>query len=221
MERRELIENLASTIARLERSHPVRVAIDGVDASGKTTIADELALSVASLGRPVIRASIDDFHNPAATRMRRGMASPEGYFYDSFNYAALLESLLRPLGPDGSLSFRRAIFDYRTDRPARVLRERSQPNAILILDGVFLLRPELRAHFEFSIFLRVDFTIAIARAEDRDLGFLGSIEEIRRRYQKRYVPGQQLYLEQVQPQRFASVVINNNDPVHPTVEHAV
>jgi uridine kinase len=76
MERRKLIEKLASSIAELERSHPVRVAVDRVDASGKTTLADELAPSVEALGRPVIRASIDGFHNPAATRRRRGACSP-------------------------------------------------------------------------------------------------------------------------------------------------
>jgi uridine kinase len=221
MERRELIETLASAIVELERSHPVRVAIDGVDASGKTTLANELAPSVEALGRPVIRASIDDFHNPAAARMRRGMASPAGYFYDSFDHCALIESLLQPLGPGGSLEFRRAVFDHRADQPAQAPLERAQPNAILIFDGVFLLRPELRGHFEFSIFLRVDFTITVARAEDRDLDLFGNVEEIRRRYQERYIPGQRLYLEHVQPERFASVVIDNNDPFRPIVAHAV
>jgi len=47
------------------------------------------------------------------------------------------------------------------------------------------------------------------------------VEEVRRRYHERYVPGQQLYLEQVRPERLASIVINNNDPLRPVVEHAV
>lgn len=40
MGHRELIQSLASAIAAVRRSHPTRVAIDGVDASGKTTLAD-------------------------------------------------------------------------------------------------------------------------------------------------------------------------------------
>ena len=221
MERRELIESLAARIAALRRPHPVRVAIDGVDASGKTTLANELAPSIEALGRPVIRASIDGFHNPAATRRRRGARSPEGYFYDSFNHDAVIEWLLQPLGPGGSLTFRRAVFDFRTDQPIQAPLERAQPSSVLIFDGVFLLRPELREHFEFSIFLRAHFSVTVARAEDRDLHLFGNVQEIRRRYQERYVPGQRLYLKQVQPERLASVVINNNNPSRPVVEHAV
>jgi uridine kinase len=221
MERRELVESLAARIAGLHRSHPVRVAIDGVDASGKTTLANDLAPSIEARGRPVIRGSIDGFHNPVATRTRRGATSPEGYFYDSFDHDALIESLLQPLGPGGSRRFRRAAFDFRTDQPVEAPVERARPDAVLIFDGVFLLRPELRGYFEFSVFLRADFDVTLARAGDRDLHLFGSVSETRRRYQERYIPGQRLYLAEVRPERRASVVIDNNDPMHPIVEPAV
>lgn len=103
MERRELIQDLASRITSIDRNHPVRVAIDGPDAAGKTILADELAAFVRGLGRSVIRGSIDGFHNPSIVRRRRGSLSPEGYFHDSFDYPALVKNLLRPLGPGGSL----------------------------------------------------------------------------------------------------------------------
>lgn len=218
MERRELIDNIASRIAAIARPHPVRVAIDGVDASGKTTFANELAPVLTALGRPVIRASIDGFHNPAAVRRHRGALSPEGYYHDSFNYPALIAALLHPLGPGGSLVFRRAMFDFRTDTVVDAPLERAEPNSILLVDGVFLLRPELRTYFDFSIFLRADFSVTVARAEQRDLELLGTIEEVRRRYRERYVPGQELYLSSVKPEQWASVVIDNNDPLRPEIE---
>ena len=218
MERRELIDEVATEIAAIERPHPLRVAIDGVDAAGKTTFADELAPAIAALGRPVIRASVDGFHNPAAIRYRQGPLSPEGYFHDSFNYPALIEALLRPLGPEGSLVFRRAVFDFRRDAAVNPPLERAQPNSILLLDGIFLLRPELRTYFDFSIFLRADFSVTLARAEQRDLEFLGTLEEVRRRYRERYVPGQGLYLNSAKPEQWASIVIDNNDPDQPAIE---
>jgi uridine kinase len=221
MERQKLIEDLASRIAAVIRPHPVRVAIDGVDAAGKTTLADELAGIITRLRRPVIRASIDGFHNPAAIRRRRGSASPEGYFHDSFNYPALVEVLLQPLGLGGSRAIRRAVFDFRTDQSVEMPLERAKPNAILLMDGVFLLRPELRDHFDFSVFIRADFSVTMRRAEQRDIELFGSVEEIRRRYQERYVPGQRLYLASARPEHWASVVINNNDPTQPAFEPAV
>jgi uridine kinase len=217
MTRATLIAGLAATIAALERPHPVRVAVDGVDAAGKTTLADELRTAVASRGRTVIRASIDGFHNPRAIRRHRGPLSPEGYFKDSFNHAALIDELLEPLGPDGDGRFRRAIFDFRADQAVDIPRETAEPRAILILDGVFLLRPELRPYFDFSIFLRADFEVTVERATKRDLMLFGTADDVRARYEHRYVPGQRLYLGSVQPEQFASVVIDNNDFDRPVV----
>ena len=87
--RGEMLDTLARHVAAQHRPHPLRVAIDGVDAAGKTTLADELAEPVRALGRPVIRASVDDFHNPRAVRYRMGDDSPEGYFQDSFDLATI------------------------------------------------------------------------------------------------------------------------------------
>ena len=87
--RQQMVACVAAQIVGVRLPHCVRVAIDGVDAAGKTMFAEELADAVLRLGRPVIRASIDGFHNPRAIRRRRGSPSPEGYFEDSFNYPAL------------------------------------------------------------------------------------------------------------------------------------
>ncbi|MCH7626218.1 MAG: hypothetical protein IIC83_09870 [Chloroflexi bacterium] len=40
MARVEMLKSLAGLIADVRRAHPVRDAIDGIDASGKTTLAD-------------------------------------------------------------------------------------------------------------------------------------------------------------------------------------
>ena len=88
MRRTELLDMLTRRIVDVRRSHPVRVAIDGVDGVGKTTLADELAFVVSRHDRPVIRASIDGFHHPRSVRYRLGRSSAEGYFRDSFDHAA-------------------------------------------------------------------------------------------------------------------------------------
>lgn|ERR1019366_3001970 len=94
----------------------LRVAIDGPDAAGKTTLADALAARIAeetggaretSGARETggtsktIRVSIDDFHQPRNVRYRRGPLSPEGYLEDSFDYDAVGRLVLEPLAPGG------------------------------------------------------------------------------------------------------------------------
>ncbi|MEE9608277.1 MAG: uridine kinase [Myxococcota bacterium] len=218
MERRELIARLASEIRRVRARHPVRVAIDGVEAAGKTTLADELVAPLERGGASVIRSSIDGFHHPRALRHRRGATSPEGYYADSFDGKQLVGALLEPLGPGGSRRYRRAVFDYRLDAPVEAPLEEARADAILLFDGVFLMRPELRERWDLSIFVRVDFGVALERAERRDLALFGGPSEVRRRYEQRYIPAQRRYLAESLPERLASIAVDNNDPLQPLIE---
>jgi uridine kinase len=168
-ERMRCLERLARVILEVDRPHPVRVAIDGPDAAGKTVLADQLAPILEVAGRPVIRASIDGFHRPRAQRLERGAESPEGYFRDSFDYAALRAALLEPLGPGGDARYRRRVFDYRTDERVESPIEVALPDSILLFDGVFLLRRELNEMWDFSIFVAVPFAETRRRAAVRDL----------------------------------------------------
>lgn len=217
MERSRLLSELAERIVRLARPHPIRVAIDGVDAAGKTRLADDLVAPIEARGRPVIRASIDGFHHPAARRYRRGRASPEGYYHDSFDHDALIESVLAPLGPGGSRTYRRAVFDFRTDAPVESPAAVAPADAVLLFDGVFLLRPGLRDHWDFAIFVEAAFDVTLARARERDLALFGSADEVTRRYEARYIPGQRLYLAECRPAERATVVVENDDPAHPVL----
>lgn len=215
MTREDVLSQLADTIVSLQHSHPLRVAIDGIDASGKTTLADQLAPLIEQRGRPVIRASIDDFHRPRSQRYQRGLDSPLGYYEDSFDYPALQSVLIHPLGSGGSRRYRRAIFDVRNDVPLVTEEEEATPDAVLLFDGVFLLRPELNALWDYRIFVQVDFEVALQRAMIRDQELFGSSEAVRARYLQRYIPGQQLYFQAVNPQELADVIVENNDSVQP------
>lgn len=215
MNRLQLLVKLADFIISLERPHPLRVAIDGVDAAGKTTLADELAQVVGARGRLVIRASVDGFHHPRALRYRRGRDSPAGYYHDSFDYEAVCNELLIPLGPGGDRHYRPAVFDWRSDTPLNAPRQLAPPNAVLLFDGIFLLRPELKPYWDYGIFLQVDFEETLRRAVERDRAHLGAAEQVRARYRVRYVPGQMLYLQSVYPQALADVVVDNNDWTNP------
>ena len=56
VDRRDVLGQLAQRILSVHCSHPVRVAIDGIDAAGKTTLADDLVSPIEAQGRPKQRA---------------------------------------------------------------------------------------------------------------------------------------------------------------------
>lgn len=217
MSRKAIISRIVDAILSVEHTHPLRVAIDGVDAAGKTSLANELVEPLKASGRDVIKASLDGFHNPRELRYRMGEDSPEGYFFDSFNHEALITSLLKPLGPDGNLDYQTSVFNFQSDTQTSPPAIHASPDSILIFDGIFLLRPELVNYWDFSIFVAIDFDVSIERASQRDQYLFGSAEEVRKRYWKRYVPGQRIYLQTCQPKKHADIIIDNNDFMHPRI----
>ena len=214
-QRTVVLNELAIGIARLESARPIRVAIDGRTASGKTTLADELARLIEPGGRQVIRTSIDGFHRPRAQRYARGRYSPEGYYYDARDHAAINALLLAPLGPGGDCHYRTASFDLTNDRPVQQELRRASMDAILIVDGTFLQRPELRNGWDLTIFVEVSERVAALRGVGRDAALLGGAESARQLYAARYQPAFDLYERLCSPSATADVILNNEDVDRP------
>lgn len=216
--RDEVLSRLAEVIDAVKTKHPVRVAIDGRPAAGKTTLADELALVLRSKGREVIRASVDSFLWPRAQRYRRGMYSPEGCYYDSFDYDALYRVLLDPLGPDGDRRYQVSIYDRATDAVIFRPFTTASADAVLLFDGVFLLRPEQIDRWYLRIYLSVTFEKTLDRARRRDLMQHGSTATIDRFFRERYMPAQELYLTECRPTDHADIIFHNDEPERPRVD---
>jgi uridine kinase len=211
MSRAEVIEILAEQIAALKRPHPIRVAIDGADTAGKTTLADALVAPLETFGCQVIRAGLDGFHHPRIRRYRRGEDSPDGYYLDAYNFKFVKSALLNPLGPGGNLHYRTACFDFRTDTPLMTPWQVAPPDAILLFDGVFLLRPELASIWDYKIFVKVTFDTVFERAVERDQVLFGASHIVEQRYSERYMPAQRRYLRECEPEVFADAVLVNDN----------
>lgn len=214
-DRAAAVGRLAEMIVALERAHPVRVALDGVDGSGKTTLGDDLGRALRARGRPCVRASGDGFHRPPDERYRQGRRSPDGYFEDAFDFETMRRVLLGPLGPGGDRRYRTAIYDVGAERDVEQVPRRAERRVVLVVDGVFLQRPGLDREWDFRVWVETTLETARARAVARDRGTFGP--EIDRRYRERYMPAQRRYLEEVRPDERADVRFVNNDPDHPVL----
>ena len=184
----DLVTRLGALITETARDRDrTIVAVDGPDAAGKTTLADALAHHLTA---HVVRSSIDSFLLPDDVRRRRGELSAEGCYLDSFDYDRFRRQVLAPFSGGGA-------------------------SAILIVDGVFLLRPELRDEWTLSIHLDVSPAETLRRARERDAERFGA--ELEQRYLARYLPAQELYRADADPTAYADVVIGYDDPAHPVV----
>jgi uridine kinase len=199
----------------LSRKPVLKVGIDGVDGVGKTTFADKIAVVLTSHGRQVIRSSVDGFHNPRSIRYRLGKTSPEGFYRGSYDYAALRHHLLEPLSGGGSRRYRTAVFDHVSDKPVVTDELEASEGAILLFDGLFLHRPELRAYWDFSIFLDTPFEVTAPRGAARGPGF--GDPDPSSQSNRRYTEGNLIYLREPRLHDHATVFVDYSDLSSPRV----
>jgi uridine kinase len=165
-----------------------------------------MADALASALPAVVRASADGFQHPPEVRYRRGDLSPEGCYHDTFDYPVLRTRCLEPFR-DGASAIAVGGPDRR-EVPAR---------AALLVDGVFLLRPELRDLWSLTVHLTISLAEILRRARVRDLERFGSRAEVDRRYALRYLPAHALYVADVDPEAQADVVVDNERVDAPVV----
>jgi uridine kinase len=60
------------------------------------------------------------------------------------------------------------FFDQQRQAPFPVEVQSVPADAIVIADGAYLLRPELRGLWDFQIFVEIDFDLVLARGATRD-----------------------------------------------------
>lgn len=217
MNRKQSIKEITDHILTLNLTHPIRVGVSGITASGKTTFANELAVEMKKRGVPVTRASIDDFHNPRAIRYRQGKESARGYYEDAHDYSAFKERLLKPLGPNGNLSYEKISHDLITDISVHNAPLVASPNMVLIVDGTFLLKKEVEHLFDYKIFVDTDFEIARKRGAKRETEAFGSYEEAEKMFLNRYHAACKMYIDEHNPKECADVVFQNSDLENPEV----
>ncbi|HHK5551228.1 uridine kinase [Bacillus anthracis] len=213
--RKQNIKEIIDRILTLKLTHPIRVGVSGITASGKTTFANELAEEIKKRGLPVTRASIDDFHNSRLIRYAQGKESAKGYYEDAHDYTAFKERLLKPLGPNGNLQYETISHNLITDIPVYNTPIFAQPNMVLIVDGTFLLKKDVAYLFDYKIFVDTNFEIARKRGAKRETEAFGSYKEAEKMFLNRYHAACKMYIEEHNPKDCADVVFRNSDLAKP------
>lgn len=208
-------EFLAALLALMPVPEPggpnLIVGIDGVDGSGKTVLADELA----TLMPTCVRVSIDGFHHVRDRRYRRGKTSPEGFWLDSYDYARFRREVVEPLRR-GHGTYLPVGHDVGSDELLTGPRREVPRGTVLLVDGIFLHRPELRDVWDLSVFLEVPFAESVRRMSVRD----GMPADPRAAANARYVGGQELYLTECRPADQATVLVDYGRLDRPRIRRA-
>lgn len=152
---------------------------------------------------------MDHFLRPKAERHAQGWDSPTGCYEDSYDYSTFRRVLVEPFRMALGASFVTSAFDPARDVPAQTKWITAPANTVLIVDGVFLHRPELAGLWNYSIWLDVPTDVALARFTAPD-GTDSSPAAI-----ARSIGAERLYRAEASPRTGATAIIDNADFEHP------
>jgi len=143
--------------------------------------------------------------------------SARGYYEDAYDFGALIERVLVPLGPGGKLVYATKVHDLHTDAVVTDAIAIAPRDGVVVFDCTFLQRGQMRNHWDEVIYLQVDRERAIARGVSRDAQLLGSLDEARRAYEERYMAACDIYIREELPAERASILIDHNDLEDPRI----
>ena len=110
------------------------------------------------------------------------------------------------------MSLRRASARRSGSPPIRV-----SADSVLLFEGLFLFRRELNAYWDLRILLDVDPATCLSRDLERYGGVTGPADVLRRKFEVRYEPAWQIYVNQEHPESKADVIVDNRDFLHPRI----
>jgi uridine kinase len=218
--RSSVLDEVASRVCAIG-SDRLRVVVDGLTGAGKTTFADELATAIRARGRSTLRASLDDFKHPWRHAREHGYdrVTGEGYYRNPHDFASARTLLLAPAAPSGSGKVVLCAYDPLTGVDHRAVTVDAPVDSVLVVDGVFGMRPEHDDYWDVRIWLHAEPDVALARGIRRDTELEG-YEEAIRLHTTRFAVGEQLYVGEVGPAAKANIVINNSDFDDPSIARA-
>ena len=180
---------LCAAISAVEASTIRLVLVDGLGGAGKTVLAETLA---AELGAPVVEG--DDFYRPSAQR-RREAAEGIGA---SFDWRRLERQVLAPLSRGEGARYQR--YDWDEDRLGDWISLPGQ--GTVVVEGVYLLRVELRRYASVSIWVDTPRDVRLARGIGRDG------EAARSRWTEEWMPAEDAYMSAMRPDTAAVLVVD-------------
>jgi uridine kinase len=215
--RTALITDVAARVAGIAPGR-LRVAIDGLTCAGKTSFGHELGAALRDLGRPTMRACLDDFKNPwrEARELGYDRLSGEGYYRNAYDFRSARDLLLAPAGPDGSGELVLCAHDPLTGEDHRGTTITAPQDAVLIVDSVFAFRPEYNEFWDYRIWLEVAPDLALRRGIARDAEMEGA-QEAATVHRDRYYAAEVIYIAEVGPRALADLIIDNTDFARPVL----
>ncbi|PPK98756.1 hypothetical protein CLV92_101457 [Kineococcus xinjiangensis] len=170
-------------------------------------LADHLAVALRERGRAVARVSWRGFWRARSLRLEHGRHDPDSYYESWTDVSGLRREVLDPMRPGAAWTWVPSLWDAERDRATRAPRIQAAPGTVVVLDGPFLLRPELADALDAVVHLQTSDAAVRRRLAEADRA--PDAEQVLGAWHR--------YLSEARPADTAAAVLRFEDPRHPAL----
>lgn len=181
------------------------VGIDGLGGSGKSTIVNSLKLQLQNENYHTYVLHIDDFIHPKHIRYDESKEEWYCYYNIQWRYDYLVQEILSSIKRGDKIDKLIELYDKENDTYV-IQRIYIPQGSVLLLEGIFLQRKEIKSYLDFVIYLDVPQKVRLNRVLTRD-GYIGGLEDIKCKYERRYFPAEEKYILEYSPIENADFVL--------------
>ncbi len=220
MKHNDLINELLELILEKKKKNRTQlflVGIEGKGCSGKSCLSKSLKQRF-NKSIPSQVASIDDFCNPRTIRYDNDVPLGLQVYKNNFDDDFFLNKVIKPAYTAQRLEFDKNMLDAASDRYTNHVKISLPEGGVLLVEGLHILKSMYAQYFGFNIFLYISNKEQLTRALVRDTAERKKdAKEIRYKYEHRFVPSYQHFLDHDAPLNKTDLFIDYEDIEMPVI----
>jgi uridine kinase len=203
----EVVHRIIERRASVPAARGLLVGVSGIDGCGKGYLAAQLQAHLTFHGVIPAILNVDGWLNLPHKRFDEG--APAANFYENaLRLDQFFSQLVLPLRDRGSIHLE-ADFVEETASNYRKHTYDFRDVSVVLVEGIFLFKPQYRKYFDLAIWIDCSFPTALARALDRAQEGLSPADTIAA-YETIYFPAQKIHLLQDKPRENSDLIFDNN-----------
>ena len=203
----EIVRKIFERRANLSDTRSLLVGVSGIDGCGKGYLAMQLQAHLALHGMIPTILNVDGWLNLPHKRFDQN-APAVNFYENAIRLDQFFSQLVLPLRDRRSIhleadfveetasEYRKHTYDYRNV-------------SVVLVEGIFLFKPQYRKYFDLAIWIDCSFPTALARAIHRAQEGLSTAKTIAA-YDTIYFPAQRIHLAHDKPRENADVILEND-----------
>jgi len=203
----EVVRKILEWRTKIPNTRSLLVGISGIDGCGKGYLASQLQAHLALHGVIPAVLNVDGWLN--LPQKRFDQSAPAMNFYENaIRLDQFFSHLVLPLRDRRSIHLE-ADFVEETASDYRKHTYDYKDVSVVLVEGIFLFKPQYREYFDLAIWIDCSFPTALARAIDRAQEGLSPAHTIAA-YDTIYFPAQRIHLAQDKPRENADLIFEND-----------